>query len=70
MTFREIRDRAGFTQEALAASSGVPQSTISALEVGSVASPRYDTLSKLAAALGATTDEVAAAVANSAGAVA
>lgn len=66
MTFREIRDMAGYTQEALAASSGVPQSTISALEIGSVANPRYDTLAKLAAALGATTDEIAAAVANSA----
>lgn len=48
MTLKAMRDQAGLTQEALAAKSTIPQSTVSALEIGRIANPGIDTVGKLA----------------------
>jgi DNA-binding XRE family transcriptional regulator len=53
---RELRDRAGMTQDELAAKSGLPQSHISRLESGKH-SPSRVTLEKIAAALGLSVSE-------------
>jgi transcriptional regulator with XRE-family HTH domain len=55
---RRHRLRKGWTQEQLAAESGVDQATISSLEVGRVKSPAFDTISRLAKALGIDAEEV------------
>ena len=53
MTFRELRERAGFNHQLdLAARSGVQQTTISQLELGKVRDPRWSTIEALADALG------------------
>ena len=52
MTLRTARTKAGLTQEELAEKSGVEQTTISNLETGRVQSPQWDTVAKLADALG------------------
>lgn len=69
-TLRDLREKVELTQDRLAEASGVPQSTISALEGGGVTSPRYDTLESLSKPLGVSVAEVAAAVRESAGATA
>lgn len=51
-TLREARQKAGFTQDQLAAESGVKQSTISSLERGTRRRPAYNTVIRLAQALG------------------
>ena len=63
MNFRQMREAAGFTQEALATLTGLDQTTVSQIETGKVRSPQYSTVSRLAKALGTTTDDVAAAIA-------
>lgn len=50
-TLRQARQRAGFTQDALAAESGVKQSTISSYERGTRLRPAYDIVTRLAKAL-------------------
>lgn len=62
MTLRELRERAQLTQDGVALATGLPQSTVSALESGKVINPRIDTLEKLAAAYIVTLDDVVAAV--------
>lgn len=66
MTFRGLRRRAGFSQHALAlcTTPRVKQETISQIERGCVRNPRTSTLGALAAALGTTMEEVAAAIRN------
>lgn len=51
---KDARDRAGLTQEQLEAKAGVPQAVISKLERTSTARPAFDTVVKLADALGIT----------------
>lgn len=63
MNLRQMRESAGFTQEAIAALTGLDQTTVSQIETGKVKNPQYSTVSKLAKALGTTTDEIAAAIA-------
>lgn len=48
---RRLRDARGWSQEALAKRAGLTQSRVRAIETGETASPRVDTLAKLAAAL-------------------
>lgn len=62
MTFRDMRKRAGFTQQALATAAGVDQVTISQLELGKVRDPRYSTIRALARALDTTEGAVAKAI--------
>lgn len=52
---RELRGYFGLTQEELAFRSGVPQTTISAIESGRVTRTGHDNIAKLAGALGAST---------------
>lgn len=51
ITLREARKRAKLTQVQLAAKSGIPQTNISKIELGTVVSPGFDTVLQLAAAL-------------------
>ena len=53
---REKRKREGFTQKQLEERSGVPQNTISRIEIGSVQEISTRTLVALARALNVTTD--------------
>lgn len=55
---KEIREKRGMTQEALAAESGVSRATISALEKGTERNTTSKTLSKLAKALGVSLEEL------------
>lgn len=64
MNFRQLREAAGFTQETLAGLAAIDQTTVSQIETGKVKSPQYVTVSKLAKALGVTTDAVAEAIAE------
>ena len=50
---RSARKRAGLTQRALAASTGMPQASISRIESGTI-SPRTDTLQRLLGVCGMT----------------
>jgi transcriptional regulator with XRE-family HTH domain len=52
MRLRKERKKAGLTQGELARMSGVPQSSISKMERGDLLRPTFDTLDKLAKALG------------------
>jgi XRE family transcriptional regulator, regulator of sulfur utilization len=52
MGLLKIRKKRGLTQEALAAKSGVEQTTISRLERHPDSSPQWDTVKRLADALG------------------
>ena len=54
---RELREKAGWTQEDLAQKTGLPQSHISRLENGKH-SPAHATLEKIAAALGVGVGEI------------
>lgn len=52
LTLREARKQKGWTQDVLAAKSGINQTTISCIETGGVTRPAFITVVKLAAALG------------------
>ena len=56
---RELREGKGWTQEDLATASGVVRPTISLIERGNTAQPRYDTIQRLAAALEVDAGELA-----------
>lgn len=58
MRLKELREKRGLTQEQLADLSGVNQSAISFIENGTTASPKLDTLQKLARALGVSLEEL------------
>lgn len=60
-----MRSHAGLTQEKLAEVAGVEQTTISQIELGKIRSPLYDTVAKLAKALGSSPERVADAIAQS-----
>ena len=63
MNFTSLRRARGYTRRnRLAAVSGVGMSALSQIEAGKIKSPRYETVSKLAAALGAPIAEVATAI--------
>jgi transcriptional regulator with XRE-family HTH domain len=63
MTFRELREKHGFRSGAqLAELTGLDQTTISQLDVGKVADPRYSTVEALAGVLGTTTGAVIRAI--------
>ncbi|MGE0445649.1 MAG: helix-turn-helix domain-containing protein [Vicinamibacterales bacterium] len=66
MNLKELREQSGCaTQESAAERVGVNQTTISKLEAGEVASPRLDTLQKLADGYGVDLSVVIAAVRES-----
>lgn len=52
LSLREARRRRNFTQDELAARSGIDQTTISSLETGRHTNPTLDTIQRLADALG------------------
>ena len=54
---RELRKKAGYSQEDVAFRAGIHRTQVSLLESGS-RMPRVETLVKLAGALGVTTDEI------------
>lgn len=56
LKIKELRQNLGLSQSALADRSGVPQTTISAIESGT--NLTYETAKKLSKALGVTTDEL------------
>jgi transcriptional regulator with XRE-family HTH domain len=56
LRIRELRQKLGLSQSALADKSGVPQTTISAIESGT--NLTYETAKKFARALGVSTDEL------------
>lgn len=56
LRIRELRQHLGLSQSALADKSGVPQTTISAIESGT--NLTYETAKKLSKALGVSTDEL------------
>jgi predicted transcriptional regulator len=65
MTFKELRERAGFrNQTRLALAAGVKQTTISQFELGKVRDPRWSTLKAVADALGTTPNVVIRAIAS------
>jgi transcriptional regulator with XRE-family HTH domain len=53
---RELRTVRGWTQERLSERSGVPQTTISQVEVGRIARPSWEIVAALARALGVRAD--------------
>jgi len=55
---RGLRERAGLSQERLAARAGVAVSTVRKIETGAVAEPGYFTIMSLLAALGASPEEL------------
>lgn len=55
---KELRQVANFTQQDLSRASGLSRSYISRLEMGDIALPSRDKLRSLAAALGATLDDL------------
>lgn len=62
LRIRELRQKLGLSQSALADKSGVPQTTISAIVSGT--NLTYETAKKLARALGVSTDELSVEVAK------
>jgi transcriptional regulator with XRE-family HTH domain len=63
MRFKELRERQGFASGArLAKLANVEQTTISQLDAGKVADPRYSTVEALADVLGVTTGAVMRAI--------
>lgn len=53
MTFRELREKQGFsTRSRLAQVADVNKATVDKIEVGKVPDPRYTTVTRLAAAMG------------------
>jgi transcriptional regulator with XRE-family HTH domain len=57
-TFRALRERARLTQDALAERAHVAQVTISAIEIGKSRHPRFETVQRLAVALGVTVERL------------
>jgi transcriptional regulator with XRE-family HTH domain len=55
---KELRERAGLTQQELAFGSGLSTSIISQIEQGSTGNPRMSTVKALARALGVSADEL------------
>lgn len=55
---KELRERKGMTQEALAAESGVSRATICALEKGTERNTTSKTLASIARALGVSLEEL------------
>jgi transcriptional regulator with XRE-family HTH domain len=62
MNFRQLRERAGFSQYRLSQLSDVEQTTISQIELGKVRDPRWSTISALAEILEVTPTVVAKAI--------
>jgi transcriptional regulator with XRE-family HTH domain len=62
MTFRELRQKKGFTQETLAEAAGIDQTTVSLLECGKVRDPRWSTMSRLMLALQVRPERIAQAI--------
>lgn len=58
VSLRDIRIAKGITQEDLEASSGVTQTTISAIECGKNKRPSWETVRRLASALSVAPDEL------------
>lgn len=58
MTLVQARQRARLTQDELAALAGVDQTTISSLETGRKTSPKFDTVMRLARALGVSPEQL------------
>ncbi len=56
---KELRERAGMTQQQLAGAAGLSMSVVTHIEQGIRPDPRVSTILALAKALGATTDELA-----------
>lgn len=54
---REIRVKKGLTQQELSARAGIAQGVISDIENGATQNPRFDTVVKLADALGCSLSE-------------
>jgi len=52
---RELRVRAGLKREELATAAGVGYGTIAMIEAGRVAAPKFDTIRRLARAIGEKT---------------
>ncbi len=53
-----MRKQRNLTQEVLAELSGVDQVTISYIEIGKVRNPHWETVSKIARALGVSVEEL------------
>jgi transcriptional regulator with XRE-family HTH domain len=64
MTFRQCREERKLTQEQLSALADVPQATISIIERGGVANPRFDTVANLARAMAMTAEQMASVIAE------
>jgi predicted transcriptional regulator len=63
MTFRELREKHGFASGSrLAKLANIDQTTISQLDVGKVADPRYSTVEAIAEVLGVTPGAVMRAI--------
>jgi len=63
MTFRALREKAGFANGArLAQLANIDQTTISQLDAGKVTDPRYSTVEAIAEVLGVTTGAVMRAI--------
>ena len=63
MTFRELRERHGFPNGArLAKLANIDQTTVSQLDVGKVADPRYSTVEAIAEVLGVSVGVVMRAI--------
>ena len=54
----QLRMAKGFTQQELAARSGISQGVISYIESGMTQNPRFETMAKLADALGCRLEEL------------
>ena len=54
----ELRTKRGLTQTALAAKAGLAQPTLNKIELGKRPTPRAETLSAIAAALGTTVEDL------------
>ena len=57
---RDLRERAGITQERLAARAGVGIATVRKIETGAVVEPGYFTVMALMNVLGASPDDLGA----------
>ncbi len=66
MVIRDARDARGWTNERLAAESGVPESSIQKYLTGKTAEPRYDSVIRLCRALGISVDAACGIDSNSA----
>lgn len=56
LALRRLREAAGMTQEQLSAATGIRAAAISRLEVSPAANPTWDTVTRLAVALGVKPD--------------